>query len=373
MDTDTKKKTRSVTKGGFWGNRRVFVTGHTGFKGSWLSLWLKRLGADVAGYSLGAPSEPNHFQLLDLKMPSIEGDIRDRETLRPALEEHKPEIIFHLAAQALVRRSYRDPLETFSTNIMGTAHLFEACRHVPSVRALVNITSDKCYENREWLWGYRENERLGGHDPYSASKACAELITASYRNSFFNLNDFGKTHNVLVASARAGNVIGGGDWAEDRLIPDIIRAASARERVLLRNPYATRPWQHVLDPLRGYLLLGEKLLQGRKDFAGPWNFGPNEEARATVEDMVLKARERWPAIEYVPQAQPGAVHEAASLHLDTSKARTLLGWRPLWDLSATVSRTIEWYRAFYEEGKVNTEGDLEQCIEEEVRIGRGCS
>jgi CDP-glucose 4,6-dehydratase len=351
--------------GGFWNRRRVFITGHTGFKGSWLSLWLGKMGADVVGYSLGVPSDPNHFQLLDLGATSVEGDIRSRDDLHSAIVESEPEIVFHLAAQALVRHSYRDPLQTLSTNIIGTANLLEACRHAPSVRAIVNVTSDKCYENREWVWAYRENDALGGRDPYSASKACAEMVAASYLSSFFNLNEYGETHGVLLASVRAGNVVGGGDWAEDRLIPDIMKAASRHTRVVVRNGAAVRPWQHVLEPLSGYLLLGRRLLEGRKEFAGAWNFGPNQEARATVQEVVLLAQKTWPVIEYTSQPTSSVqLHEATSLTVDSSKARSALGWKPTWDLASTIAATVDWYRAFYDEGIINTEADLDRFIEE---------
>jgi len=275
-------------------NKKVLITGHTGFKGSWLALWLKELGAEVIGYALKPPTTPSHYELLtqqptdNLNIISIEGDIRNYIKLNEIFQSYKPEIVFHLAAQPLVRYSYINPVETFETNVMGTINVFEACRNCESVRAIVNITSDKCYENKEWVWGYRESDPMGGYDPYSASKGCAELVTSAYRNSFFTpsypLTD--SPPRVLLASARAGNVIGGGDWADDRLIPDIMRATAKNESVIIRNPKATRPWQHVLEPLSGYLLLGQKLLEGRKEFAGGWNFGPDDESNITVENLI---------------------------------------------------------------------------------------
>ena len=271
---------------GIYNNKTVLVTGHTGFKGSWLCFWLIQMGAKVIGYSLEPPTSPNHFELLNLDMVSVIGDIRDSNRLNAVFAQYQPEIVFHLAAQPLVRLSYKEPVETFETNVIGTLKVFEACRNTKSVRAIVNITSDKCYENKEWVWGYRENDPMGGYDPYSASKGCAELVTSSYRNSFFNVNEYGKSHNVLLASCRAGNVIGGGDWAKDRLMTDIMVAVSEGKKVVIRNPRATMPWQHVLEPLSGYLMLGQKLLEGKKEFAQAWNFGPGEQGAITVKEVV---------------------------------------------------------------------------------------
>ena len=277
---------------GVYKGKKVLVTGHTGFKGSWLSLWLIKLGAKVIGYALEPPTNSNHFELLNLDMVSIIGDIRDRDRLNAIFKKYKPEVVFHLAAQPLVRYSYINPVETFETNVMGTINVFEACRITESVKAIVNITSDKCYENKEWIWGYRESDPLGGYDPYSASKGCAELVTSSYRKSFFNPEDYSKKHNTLLASARSGNVIGGGDWGKDRLIPDIVRAISKNEKLYIRNPKATRPWQHVLEPLSGYLFLGQMLLEGKTEFADAWNFGPNEGCHTDVETVVKKIKRR---------------------------------------------------------------------------------
>jgi CDP-glucose 4,6-dehydratase len=351
-----------LIRDGFWDKRRVFITGHSGFKGSWLALWLKELGADVAGYALDPPTRPNHFHLLRLDMPSTISDIRDRDALGSALKEHKPEIVFHMAAQALVRYSYGNPLETFEVNVMGTANLFEACRNVPSIRAIVNITSDKCYENRESIWGYRETDPVGGYDPYSASKGAAEIITSSYRNSYFNPDFYGKTHNVLLASVRAGNVVGGGDWAADRLVPDIMRAVSAGGRVSVRNPRATRPWQHVLEPLSGYLLLGRRLLEGRKEFAEAWNFGPDDASAIGVEEVLALLKTEWGDIEYEIEPDGGNLHEASLLRLDCAKARTRLHWKPLWDIRKTLAKTARWYRDFYQEGVVTSILDIEEYM-----------
>jgi CDP-glucose 4,6-dehydratase len=270
----------------FWKGKRVLVTGHTGFKGGWLSLWLQQMDAEVCGYSLPAPTDPSLFVVAHIAdgIRSVEGDIRDLEHLKRVVAEFRPEIVFHLAAQPLVRQSYRDPVETYSTNVMGTVNVLEAVRQVGGVRVVVSITSDKCYENREWCWAYRENEAMGGYDPYSSSKGCAELVTAALRNSFFHPDKFAE-HGVAVASARAGNVIGGGDWAKDRLVPDMIRAFMCRETVVVRSPNAVRPWQHVLDPLSGYLRLAEKLWESGGEFAEAWNFGPAEDdARAGFVD-----------------------------------------------------------------------------------------
>lgn len=348
-------------------NKVVLVTGHTGFKGSWLSLWLKELGANVIGYALEPPTKPNHFELLNLDIISIIGDIRDRKKLYDTFKKYKPEIVFHLAAQPIVRDSYSDPLYTLETNIMGTVNVFEACRKTNSVRAIINVTSDKCYENKEWLWGYRENEPMGGYDPYSVSKGCSELITSAYRNSFFNLNDFGKKHNTLLASARAGNVIGGGDWAKDRLIPDIMKATQNNETVIIRNPDATRPWQHVLESLSGYLLLGEKLLEGNKVFAEAWNFGPGNNEYVCVFDVVNIVKKYWDKVSFKILKKTADLYEASLLQLDCSKAYNKLKWRPIWNWRKAVEITINWYKTFYEETKVNTSEDINNYITEAIK------
>ncbi len=346
--------------GDIYKDRTVLVTGHTGFKGSWLSLWLRRLGARVVGYALEPATDPNHFDLLRLDMASTIGDIRDRAGLEKVFETYKPEVVFHLAAQPLVRASYLDPVTTLETNVIGTANVLEACRTAPSVRAVVNITSDKCYENREWLYGYREIDPMGGYDPYSASKGCAELVTNSYRRSFFSPEAYGKKHGVLLASARAGNIIGGGDWSTDRLVPDMIRAAVAGAKVSIRSPRAIRPWQHVLDPLAGYLMLGRKLLEGDAAFADAWNFGPDEASCIEVERIVKGARAVWDRIDYEKAEDPAGPHEAGLLKLDCSKARTVLGWRPLWKIEDALDATVGWYREFYASGAARSALDLDR-------------
>jgi CDP-glucose 4,6-dehydratase len=333
-------------------NKNILISGHTGFKGSWLALWLLQLGAKVTGYSLPPPTEPNHFNLLNLDINSVIGDVRDVDKLKHLFKEQKPEIVFHLAAQAIVRQSYFDPVETFASNVMGTVNILEAAKACNSVRAIVIVTSDKCYENKEWFWGYREVDALGGYDPYSASKGCAEIVTSCWRNSFFNLKDYNKTHQTLLATARAGNVIGGGDWAPDRLIPDIMRATSQSQKVIIRNPNATRPWQHVLEPLSGYLHVGQKLLDGQKEFAEAWNFGPAEEDDISVLDIVRLAKKTWPRAEYEIQQDENQPHEAGLLRLDCSKARTKLKWTPTWSGLETIKKTTLWYKTFYEFNKM---------------------
>lgn len=356
-----------------YSGKRVLITGHTGFKGSWLALWLKELGAEVIGYALQPPTDPNHFDLLTnhhtfspsqlLEIVSIIGDIRDAKKLNETILRYKPEIVFHLAAQPLVRYSYIKPVETFETNVIGTINVFEACRKTESVKTIVNITSDKCYKNREWVWGYRENDPMGGYDPYSASKGCAEIVTSAYRSSFFNRNEYGKSHNILLASARAGNVIGGGDWGEDRLIPDIMRAVSKNERVVIRNPNAIRPWQHVLEPLSGYLMLGQRLLEGEIRFAEGWNFGPSDEGSISVQEVVEHSKEIWDKINYEMQTNTDNPHEANFLKLDCSKARIKLKWRNVWDAQETFTKTVEWYKNYYTNKTVLSIDDLKSYIQ----------
>ncbi|WP_026035793.1 CDP-glucose 4,6-dehydratase [Cupriavidus sp. BIS7] len=322
---------------------RVLVTGHTGFKGSWLAQWLHMLGAQVTGLALPPATAPNHWGLLGLDRSAacndLRGDVSDIAAVDAAFVQGQPEIVFHLAAQPLVRASYRDPLESWSTNVMGTANVLDACRRHPGVRAVVAVTTDKVYANQEWSWGYREADRLGGHDPYSASKAGAELVAASYRQSFF-----AQTGAPLLATARAGNVIGGGDWSEDRLIPDLVRAVSRGELLEIRSPGATRPWQHVLDCLSGYLLLGQRLLQGDADCADAWNFGPSEADNRTVESVLGAMQSHWPALDWHVSAAPRP-HEANLLYLDSARARGKLGWRPVWQLEQALAATASWYQA----------------------------
>ena len=338
----------------FWRNRRVLLTGHTGFKGSWLALWLQQLGAQLVGYSLPAPTDPSLFELAGVArdMESVEGDVRDLASLERTLRSARPEIVVHMAAQSLVRRSYADPVETYTTNVVGTVNVLEAVRRAgDAVRAVVVVTSDKCYENREWVWGYREDEPLGGHDPYSSSKGCAELVTSAYRKSFFNTaGDGGK---AAVASARAGNVVGGGDWAEDRLVPDIMRAMISGRSVRVRNPEAVRPWQHVLDPLSGYLLLAEKLCgDDPQRYAEGWNFGPREDDARTVRWIVERVTKAWgPEARWEADAGPHP-HEAHYLKLDCSKARTELGWQPRWNVGWALDATVAWYKGFQSQQNV---------------------
>jgi CDP-glucose 4,6-dehydratase len=331
----------------FWKGRQVFITGHTGFKGSWLCLWLHKLGADVTGYALEPPTDPSLFELAEVNklVKSIKGDVRDRKKLFKCLSEAKPEIVFHLAAQPLVRDSYKLPVDTYEINVMGTINVLEAVRlHGRSVRAFINVTTDKVYENKERLRGYREDEPLGGYDPYSNSKACSELVTAAYRNSYFNPADY-KKHKTAVASARAGNVIGGGDWATDRIVPDCIKAILSGRPIVVRNPHATRPWQHVLEPLSGYLCLTEKLYKHGPKYAGSWNFGPDGHDCKTVEYLVTTICKQWGPQATFSLAKSKGPHEASYLKLDCSKARARLGWRPHWSLGKALSATVAWYKA----------------------------
>lgn len=336
----------------FYRGKTVFVTGHTGFKGAWLSIWLHKLGARVVGFAL-APETRSLFAAarLDTRIAHIEGDVRDVDALRRAMTTHKPDMVFHLAAQSLVRPSYRSPRETFDVNVMGTVNVLEAVRATASVRVCEIITSDKCYENREWVYAYRENDAMGGYDPYSASKGAAELAVNSYRNSFFNLQA-ASNPNVGLASVRAGNVIGGGDWAEDRIIPDCIRALSAGQPIQVRSPHAIRPWQHVLEPLSGYLWLGCKMWQEPATYAQAWNFGPTSAGNVTVRDIVQSVIREWGTGTWndVSTSQRNALHEATFLKLDCTKASTLLGWTPVYSVQESVAQTIEWYRRQHIEG-----------------------
>ena len=329
----------------FYRGKKVLVTGHTGFKGGWLTAWLKSLGADVVGLALPPDTAPNLFDSICLGcgMVSVLGDIRDASVVSSIFRQHSPEIVFHNAAQPLVRRSYRHPVETYATNVMGTVHLLEAIRQTASVRAAVVVTSDKVYENREWFWGYREEDALGGRDPYSSSKACAELVTSAYRQSFFAAGN-----GASVASARAGNVIGGGDWSEDRLVPDIVRGIASDQPIIIRQPDSVRPWQHVLEPVRGYLMLARQLWEDR-DFAEAWNFGPQDQDAISVGDLAKHMIAKWGKGELKIQPEKNAPHEAQLLRLNTTKARTRLGWRPVLDIDQALSWTADWYRKFYDE------------------------
>lgn len=340
----------------FWYGKRVFLTGHTGFKGSWLSIWLAEMGAEVHGFALAQPARPNLFEEANveplLKSHTI-GDIRDFGALAAAVDASRPEIVIHMAAQALVRTSYAMPVETYETNVMGTVNLLEAIRRAGTASALVSVTTDKCYENKEWLWAYRENEPLGGNDPYSSSKACAELVTAAYRSSFHAAG------RPFIASGRAGNVIGGGDWALDRIIPDALRAHDNDEVLMVRNPGAVRPWQHVLEPLSGYLALAERLFDDGGTFAQAWNFGPAESDAQPVRWIVDRLAEQLP-MRWELEAASG-VHEANFLRLDSSKARAILGWAPRWDLSQALEKTVAWHLAW------RRGGDMAAFTTEQIR------
>ena len=326
----------------FWNGKKVLITGHTGFKGSWLSFWLKMLGAEVCGYSLAPEAQPNLFENLKLdgEIKSIIGDIRNLSDFEKSVQDFQPEIIFHLAAQSLVRRSYRQPVETYTTNVIGTINILEAARKANSVKSIVIVTTDKVYENKEWRWAYRENERLGGFDPYSNSKACAELAVSAYRNSFFSESE------TLIATVRAGNVIGGGDWSEDRLLPDIFRSLIFGGKLEIRNPASIRPWQHALEPLDGYLKLAEKLYRGEKNFAEAWNFGSSEEDSKSVGWILEKIKEIWDEPVNWELAKGVQPHEAKLLKLDSTKAKNELGWLPKLSLDEAVNLTAKWYRGF---------------------------
>ncbi|OFZ29858.1 MAG: CDP-glucose 4,6-dehydratase [Bdellovibrionales bacterium RIFCSPHIGHO2_01_FULL_40_29] len=331
---------KNVVNPNFWSGKKVFLTGHTGFKGSWTSLWLTKAGANVTGYALAAPTNPSLFEEAGVakNMDSRVGDIRDLENLKKVVCEVKPEIVIHMAAQPLVRYSYNNPVETYMTNVMGTVHLFEAVRAAKSVKTVLNVTSDKCYENHERLAGYREDEAMGGHDPYSNSKGCSELITSAYRKSFFAKED------VLVASGRAGNVIGGGDWAEDRLVPDIVRSVLNNKKLIIRNPKSLRPWQHVLEPVGGYLSLTEHLFNHGDKFAEGFNFGPHVDESCDVENIIIKMNSYWnQKIQYEIIRSETQLHEAHFLKLDCAKANSTLGWNPCWSVEQALEKTVQWH------------------------------
>lgn len=326
----------------FWQDKRVFLTGHTGFKGAWLALWLQRLGAKVTGFALDPPTQPSLFSDAGIAtgMTDLRGDVRELSRLLSAMQVARPHVVFHLAAQSLVRESYTVPVDTYATNVLGTVHLLEAARQVPGIEAVLVVTSDKCYENREWMWGYRENEPMGGRDPYSSSKGCAELVTAAYRDSFF-------VNGPQVATARAGNVIGGGDWAKDRLVPDAVKAFQQRLPLVVRNPQAVRPWQHVLEPLHGYLVLAEALCSREPEFASAWNFGPADQDAQSVAWVVDRLAAGWgEGARWEREVRPQP-HEAVSLHLDWAKARHVLKWQPALRLPDALDWTMRWYQAYF--------------------------
>ncbi len=340
----------------FWKDKKVFLTGHTGFKGSWLSLWLQNMGAIVKGYSLDVKTKPALFLQANVseKMESVIGDIRNLKQITESMVSFNPDILIHMAAQPLVRLSYQEPVDTYTTNVIGTVNVFEAARKCSDLKAIVSVTSDKCYENKEWEWGYRENEPMGGHDPYSSSKGCAELVTSAYRRSFFNSED-----TASLASARAGNVIGGGDWADDRLIPDILRAFEKSESVLIRNPLSTRPWQHVLEPLSGYLVLAQNLFLNGDNFAEGWNFGPKDEDCKPVSWVLDKMVKYWGNNASWDLDKNNNPHEAGFLKLDCSKAFNRLKWEPKWNLQLTLKSIVDWHQLFLDGGDIK-----KQCLKE---------
>ena len=338
---------------GVYANKRILVTGHTGFKGSWLVKWLQLMGADVYGLSLKADGLQNHWELLDLNINEKCADVRDTEVVGKFIEEIKPHFIFHLAAQSLVLDSYLDPLKTWSTNVMGTASLLESCRNIEELQGIIVVTTDKCYENKGWVWGYRETDTLGGLDPYSASKACTELVVSSFKNSFFNEKKL-----PLIATARAGNVIGGGDWSKNRLVPDLVRSVEAQITLEIRSPDATRPWQHVLDCLGGYLCLGKHLIQGNKSAAESFNFGPGMESNKSVSNVLNLFSTFWPSCNWHTVTNTEKT-EAQVLHLDSAKAREKLNWRPIWSLERSVQETVNWYRSLMESELVETNNQIE--------------
>lgn len=344
----------------FWKGRRVFLTGHTGFKGSWLSLWLNFLGSEVTGYSLEPPTVPSLYDICGVGglVKSVTADVRDGESLARAMGEARPEVVMHMAAQPLVRDSYKDPVETYNINVMGTVNMLEAVRGCKGVRAVINVTTDKCYENKECLWGYSEDSVLGGYDPYSNSKACSELVTSSYRSSFFNPKDY-NTHHVGLATARAGNVIGGGDWAVDRLVPDCIRALLGGEKVRIRNPHAIRPWQHVFEPLSGYMILAQRLFEDGPAFSEGWNFGPHEDDARPVEWIVGRLCSMWGEGAGYEIDEGEHPHEASYLKLNCAKARAELGWKPKWGLDKALESIVEWTHA-YNDGRDMLDVSLKQ-------------
>ena len=340
----------------FWKDKRVFLTGHTGFKGSWLSLWLQSMGANVKGYALNPPTTPSLFVEANVSksMESVIGDIRDLETLKTHMVSFNPDVLIHMAAQPLVRLSYSEPIETYTTNVIGTVNVLEAAKSCNALKSIVSVTTDKCYENKEWSWGYRENEPMGGHDPYSSSKGCAELVTSAYKRSYFYTPE-----TASLASARAGNVIGGGDWADDRLVPDILKAFEKQKPVVIRNPLSTRPWQHVLEPLSGYLVLAENLYESGDEFAEAWNFGPQEEAAKPVNWILDKMVKNWGKEARWELDKNNNPHEAGFLKLDCSKAASRLNWKPKWSLDHTLNLIVDWHQKWLEGASVKA-----QCLKE---------
>lgn len=341
---------------GFWNNKKVYLTGHTGFKGSWIALWLQQMGANVKGFALAPPTDPALFTVAKVgaNMQSDIGNICDYETLKKSMLSFNPDVVIHMAAQPLVRYSYINPIETYQTNVLGTVHVLEAAKNCTNTKAIVSVTTDKCYENKEWAWGYRENEPMGGHDPYSSSKGCAELVTSAYTKSFFNDNN-----SANLASARAGNVVGGGDWAGDRLIPDILRAFEKSEPVIIRNPLSTRPWQHVLEPLSGYLVLAQHLYNDGASFAEGWNFGPKDDDCKTVEWILTKMQSFWGDGATWQLDKENNPHEANFLKLDCSKAKHRLHWEPRWNLNHTLKLIVDWHQKW-----LNKENMNQVCIQE---------
>ncbi len=344
-------------------NKKVLVTGHTGFKGSWLCKWLEILGADVVGFSLTPITNPNHFSNINIKMDSVIGNINNYNDLNDVFKKYKPEIVFHLAAQSSVLVSYEDPIDTFNSNVIGTVNILDICRFHDYVKGIVVVTTDKCYENKEWVYPYREVDNLGGIDSYSTSKACSELVAACYRNSFL------MKKKVLVASARAGNVIGGGDWVADRLVPDAVRAANNKKILQLRNPSSKRPWQHVLEPLSGYLLLGQKILEKDEKIAEAWNFGPTNDSNLSTKDLIKLMNKHWSSIISQDAENPLAHHEASLLMLDSTKAINLLKWSPVWNINETIKHTINWYKSFYNNQEVITEKQINIYVNNALEKG----
>ncbi|MEP7195886.1 MAG: CDP-glucose 4,6-dehydratase [Saprospiraceae bacterium] len=343
-------------------NKKVFVTGHTGFKGSWLVLTLQQLGCEVYGYSLRPDSVPNHFELLKLKIHSTFADIRDYAILKNSIKESQAEIVFHLAAQALVRPSYSNPVYTYDVNVMGSINVLEASRTCDHVKAIVMITTDKVYENLEINYAYKESDRLGGYDMYSSSKACCELLIKSFRDSFRNTNEYQHTHHQLIASVRAGNVIGGGDWSVDRLIPDVMKAAANRTQIVIRNPHSIRPWQHVMDCLGAYLRLGAHLLNGKKEFATTWNVSPDKEEIFSVKNVIDLCKENWGDVQIKIEENEKEPHEAKNLMLDNTASKKNLGWTPFYNTSQSIQMTVQWYKQFYEEKKVISLSQIENYL-----------